>query len=623
MGAPNEPSLPGQAVLPPSLVATGLQDPVALHNSQQAQQKSTDAQTRTSTTDGRLDDLGHGSDPDFATTDDRFEGMTHEQLYAAVHGDGGLSPANLQTLRKVWFDSYSDLVNVASMTLGMGMSRIFGNGLWKGASADAAQAATEQFTRVTNQVGQVFNSVGNRLDAAAWAAEAVRVAVQPPPASVTDVTPDPDNQVESILPGLINPEHADQVATARERARQEAIQVLNSVYKGSIPPQGSGVPSYADVPNLTGGDDSAPPTGNSPTPQPGGPGTDSPTESGTPTNAPTTPGGNGPEDTNPAGVPTIPAGVEAQNPATNTSPASTTTPAGTNTGPGSPGSTTPGPRIDGGPSGPGTINPRPGGPGSSVPGLPGSGVPGVNSPGAPAGSGTRGGFGTPRSGMGGPMGPMAPGAGAQRRKDDDAEHHAPDYLRRVHSDWTANLEAPVGVVGDDQASGTSIGFDTPSTPVDRASVSPALSAVDRSGNTTQYTDDYPKSRSANTSPASTPEPNSPAPVANPSSTPTAVSDTASRQPGSVDAQNGDQSHDDPSSISEEPQPTALSGTGPTMDDAPETTGNADEAQPVRLSGTGPIMDDDPVTPPGANEPEPVRLSGTGPIMDDPVEGTGR
>lgn len=43
---------------------------------------------------------------------------------------------------------------------------------------------------------------------------------------------------------------------------------------------------------------------------------------------------------------------------------------------------------------------------------------------------------------------MAPGAGA-RRQDDEAEHSAPDYLRRVQPDWTEGLESSSGAIGAD------------------------------------------------------------------------------------------------------------------------------------------------------------------------------
>ncbi|NEW54036.1 hypothetical protein GV792_28840, partial [Nocardia cyriacigeorgica] len=61
--------------------------------------------------DQKLVDLGAGIDPDYVSTLEHFEGMTHQALYDAVHGPGGLDPAGLQTLRRVWYECYSELVN--------------------------------------------------------------------------------------------------------------------------------------------------------------------------------------------------------------------------------------------------------------------------------------------------------------------------------------------------------------------------------------------------------------------------------------------------------------------------------------------------------------------------------
>jgi hypothetical protein len=46
---------------------------------------------------------------------------------------------------------------------------------------------------------------------------------------------------------------------------------------------------------------------------------------------------------------------------------------------------------------------------------------------------------------------MAPGAAASRRQEDDNEHTAPDYLRRVYDEWTEGLAHPEGVIGADPA----------------------------------------------------------------------------------------------------------------------------------------------------------------------------
>lgn len=249
--AANPNPLPG-IVVPSPLPIPGAMDPAALQQTVNAQQKAGEAQGRGNRGDSELNDLGAGTDPDFVNTIEHFEGMTHEAMYQAVHGPGGMDAAGLRTLQRTWFDSYSDLANLSTFNL-MGMNRIFGNGGWQGTSGEAAQTASQRFSQAANQIGRVFDSVANRLDSLAWSAEAVRTAVQPPPASVV-VAPNPDNPVESILPGLINPEFDEQVRTAREQARQAAIRALNSAYTPTFPPAGTGVPAYINVPQIAGTD---------------------------------------------------------------------------------------------------------------------------------------------------------------------------------------------------------------------------------------------------------------------------------------------------------------------------------------------------------------------------------
>ncbi|MFC9432981.1 hypothetical protein [Nocardia sp. NPDC057030] len=441
---------------PAKLPIPGLQDLLDQHDVQIARGKSTDSQSRVRRDDAELNALGAGTDPDYVRTEERFEGMTLEAMIAAVHGgadgSGGLNAAGLQTIRKTWFDCYSDLVNQSTFNL-VGMNRIFGNGLWQGASGSAAQTASEQYSRVANQIGRVFESMSQRLDSLAWAAEAVRIAVPTTSPSVT-VVPNPDNPVESILPGLINPAYQDQVDNTREHARQAAIRALNSVYKETFPPAGTGVPTYAVVPQTVHNGDPGIPNGinyGSPVPagtgpndagKPPGDDTPAPAEGSAPENsaapteqplATTRPASTSPGDTSPASART-PDGTSS----------ATTTPASVTNTPGSPvtpGLTGPG-RVPNTNTGPGTPQ-RTGGPGASVPAVPGTGrVPGSGIPAAATAAG--------RPGAGRPGTSMGPGSGAGgRRKDgeDESEHYAPDYLRGVASDWTEGLAASVDVIG--------------------------------------------------------------------------------------------------------------------------------------------------------------------------------
>lgn len=576
MGGENEPAanpmpLPG-IVVPIQLPISGTIDPAALQQTVNAQQKAGQAQTRVGQGDAELDDLGFGTDPDFVSTTEHFEGMTHQAMYQAVHGAanglGGLDAAGLRTLQRIWFDNHSDLVNLSTFNL-MGMNRIFGNGLWQGASGEAAQAASQRFSQAANQIGRVFDSVSSRLDSLAWSAEAVRTAVQPPPTSTA--APNPDNPAESILPGLINPEYDEQTRTAQEQARQAAIRALNTAYTPTFPPAGTGVPAYTTVPQIAGED--GPTTGTGPASSASGNAPDDNTQ--TPTQSPTQTGtGNESEtSTNPSGF-GLPEGLLPDTNNTATTPTSTT-PAAVNPNAAattaSP-STGPGPNSLGS-NGPGGSSSEPGGPGSTRPGVPGTSPVGA----AASSSGARG----ATSASAGRMGPMTPGAGARKKDETEAEHYAPDYLRRVHSDWTEDLTSPVGDIGADLAPahdagfGQDWGFDdaprpNPPARADYTSPEPAVPVEPAPAPPVTFTGAGPMD-------------SSPAPVAPVESAP--APPVTFTGVGPMDSGPDSAAPVEPAPV----PPTTFTGVGP-MDTSPEPTAPVEStpAQPVTFTGVGPL-----------------------------------
>ncbi|BCK58995.1 hypothetical protein [Nocardia wallacei] len=494
-------------------------------------QKLGASEQRVGQIDSKLGDLGAGTDPAYTSSDDHFQGMSHEALYEAVNGFGGLDPKGLQTMRQAWFDCSNELENLSTFTLMLGMNNIFGHGLWKGTAADTAQVASERYARVANQIGQVFESVAMRLDGLAWAAEAVRTAVQPPPDAVP-LTPTSDNPGQAVLPLLPNPQAIDQAETQREKARQDAIRALESIYTPTFPPAGTNVPAYLDVPKATGGDD------------------------GTSTNAGWNNGGTGPGEgrSNPTSAsPESPEAQDSQPPspsATNPTglglpggllpngagpdPAPTTA-AGVHAAAGAPGNIAPAGDFGGRTAGPSVS--QLGSPGDQRPGMPGVGVPGV--PGGDTGAGLA------RSTAGARPGTV-PGSvphGAQGRRNDrdeeDQEHRTPDYLKRVQPDWTAGLPAPAGVIGADAVSEGVPADDSFATQPDHAAV--------------QFSD-------RDVARASAPEPPVP-PVEGVEAT------------------------------SYSPEPVARDGGSPAAEDADEPVATDETPRYITISGTGPMMED--------------------------------
>ncbi|MFD3706893.1 hypothetical protein ACFWUP_27460 [Nocardia sp. NPDC058658] len=423
----------------------GMVDVTALNRTINAQEKLGQAQTRSQTTDQALRDLNAGTDADFVQTDDRFEAWTHQEIYEAVNGVRGMDAAGLQTLRKVWFDAYSDLSNLSTFNQ-LSINRLLGHGEWAGASGDAARDASITFGRAANQISQVFSAMADRTDAVAWAAEATKAAV---PAAVTfSMSLNPDDPVSSIIPGLPNPATVTQNREASEQARLAVISVMNQIYKPSFPPAGSGVPSYADVTGIVSPNDGTSAAGTTGSPSTNG-GSDSPSN-GSPSDAespttdisantdtPTSTDLNSDEDDSTAAASSTPS---ATTPSTTTP---TTNLAGVQTSPSPLGAT-------GAPIGGGTPHLSTGaGGGRGSAGTPSLGMPLAGTPSnLTAGQGASAGAGA-RAGGAGALGPMMPG-GASRKAEDDAEHRSPEYLRRVQSDWTAGITAlNGGVIGSD------------------------------------------------------------------------------------------------------------------------------------------------------------------------------
>ncbi|WP_280483555.1 hypothetical protein [Nocardia farcinica] len=398
---------------------------------------------------------GQGTDPDYVKTVEQFGAMSHQEIYDAVHGPGGMEVTGLQTIRGVWQSASTDLATGAQ-TAWTQTERLFSAGEWSGDSGDAARLASQRLAKTVDAVAQVFAAVEARVDGLACAAEAIRTAVSAP--APVWAGSDPDDPLSQILPGLVNPETATIERQQADQATVATRAAMTQLYTPNYPPAGTGVPAYPTVQPVGEGGASAPGANNS-----GGSSTD-------PNGA--TPGsGQAPdEQTVPQQTAEDPAqtgdGQNANDAATgSTAQDGGSSAAGSDLGSGQatdPGQTTAagvGPGTSDNPSSPnsaGTGGPRVGGTppvgslsGGGLPGI-GGALPGPGQP-APVTSAGQPGTGSAAGGrVGGPMmGPMAPGAGQRKNGDGDDEHHSPEYLRRVHPDWVNGVVGISPVIGYD------------------------------------------------------------------------------------------------------------------------------------------------------------------------------
>lgn len=198
-------------------------------------------------------------DPDYAPNVEVFDNLGHQEIYDNVES---MNPATLLDGQQAWQNTATavgDAVNRAHSQIGAAIA----DG-WRGDAAEAAAAAIRDFERAGSRLADVMAAVGQRLGGAADAAETLRQGVPEP----YDAHPD--------LPGaLLDPVTAsDNVAMQRgaEDSRQDAVRVMNSVYRGAFVPSGSGVPAFPGIPSVPGAPDATsttdlpPPTGSTPTP---------------------------------------------------------------------------------------------------------------------------------------------------------------------------------------------------------------------------------------------------------------------------------------------------------------------------------------------------------------------
>ncbi|MFI5777296.1 hypothetical protein [Nocardia sp. NPDC051570] len=378
-------------------------------------------------------------DPNYITRMEAFEGIPHEEIYAKVQA---MKPDSMQHAADTWV-KIATALSGGLMGTHISIQKALSEGI-EGQMADAGMEAARQFYKQANDVQEVILTCGYRVQGVAHAAGAVKASVPPPAGPLYG--PDVPDKLQGMQVAISDTRPGDSIEAAYQRGvealRQTAIDAMNTLYKPTYQPAGTGVPTF--VPVQAPGDDSS--GGGNSQYGPGGTGGGSGlggTGGG--------PGGTGGEDgkggkdspgdqkdpsTDPASV--NPAGADqsslggtksgsSNSPGggTATTPASasdtSTTPAGLAGGSGGrSGLSTGGGGFGGGRGGFGGSG---GGPGANSPGR---SLPGVSGGGNPAAAAAFGGRGaTPgQAGMPG----MGMPQGGKGKGEDDSEHKTPDYL---------------------------------------------------------------------------------------------------------------------------------------------------------------------------------------------------
>ncbi|WP_370010359.1 PPE domain-containing protein [Nocardia cyriacigeorgica] len=190
-------------------------------------------------------------DPDYASTVEIFDNLSHQQIHAAVQQ---LAPATLLAGQQTWQNTATGLTDAIDQAHTEIRSAIADG--WRGGAAQQAAAAVRDFEQLGRQLADVMTIVGQRLGQAGDAAEALRAAVPGP----SDAEPD-------LAAALLDPARASEnvsVAKSVEGSRQDVVRVMESIYTSAFIPTGTGIPAFPDA--VTGASVEAAPEGARPGP---------------------------------------------------------------------------------------------------------------------------------------------------------------------------------------------------------------------------------------------------------------------------------------------------------------------------------------------------------------------
>ncbi|MFE3444657.1 hypothetical protein ACFXNW_16640 [Nocardia sp. NPDC059180] len=180
-------------------------------------------------------------DPDYATTVEIFDNLTHHQIHTAIQQ---LAPATLLAGQQAWQNTATGLTDAVDQAHTEIRSAIADG--WRGGAAQQAAAAVSDFELLGRQLADVMAVVGERLGQAGDAAEALRGAV-----------PGPSDEEPDLAAALLDPARAsDNVAAAKniENSRQDVVRVMESIYTTAFIPTGTAVPAFPEAPAGAGVD---------------------------------------------------------------------------------------------------------------------------------------------------------------------------------------------------------------------------------------------------------------------------------------------------------------------------------------------------------------------------------
>lgn len=174
--------------------------------------------------------------------EDNFDGMSHEQIMAAV---AQMEPGVVDASAEGW-KAIGDALSQGLGDFGAAIQReIFGDGRagWEGTAAAAALDATNRYTTASNELAEAGNVVGATVQAAASAIGRVKAQV-PPPVNVS---------AYEVANWDVRAAGLKLAMYERNEAHQQAVQVMKSVYNPAMRDAYGGVPALPEPPTVTRG----------------------------------------------------------------------------------------------------------------------------------------------------------------------------------------------------------------------------------------------------------------------------------------------------------------------------------------------------------------------------------
>ncbi|KAA0024990.1 hypothetical protein [Antrihabitans cavernicola] len=185
--------------------------------------------------------LGRDVDPQYVTSMENFEGLSHAEMYK---GAQEMMPGTINEAVGKW-GNIGTAITFANARFKQGIETAMA-GKWEGVAADAATRSVATFASSCDTFQGSVYAITDRLMEVGQAAQIVKTSVPPPPIS---------NPLQ-VIAGLPNVAAAEAQKAAEEAAHREAVRIMTTHYQPTYQNAGDNVPRFTapqGIPSADGG----------------------------------------------------------------------------------------------------------------------------------------------------------------------------------------------------------------------------------------------------------------------------------------------------------------------------------------------------------------------------------